>query len=103
VLQVIGWQSDLRAEDPAEYGLPSVEEQPIGDKRAGVIWHTQGSGKSLSMVFYTGKLVLAEAMNNPPSWCSPTATTSTSNSSRPSAIARACSAKRPSKPPTATS
>ncbi len=52
-------------EDPAEYGLPSVAEQPIGDKRAGVIWHTQGSGKSLSMVFYTGKLVLAEAMNNP--------------------------------------
>lgn len=52
-------------EDPAEYGLPSVEEQPIGDKRAGVIWHTQGSGKSLSMVFYTGKLVLTEAMNNP--------------------------------------
>jgi type I restriction enzyme R subunit len=39
----------------------------IDDKkgRAGVIWHTQGSGKSLSMVFYTGKLVLAEAMNNP--------------------------------------
>lgn len=52
-------------EDPAEYGLPSVEEQLIGDRRAGVIWHTQGSGKSLSMVFYTGKLVLAEAMNNP--------------------------------------
>jgi type I restriction enzyme R subunit len=52
-------------EDPAGYGLPSVEEQPAGDKRAGVIWHTQGSGKSLSMVFYTGKLVLTEAMNNP--------------------------------------
>ncbi len=34
-----------------------------GDKRAGVIWHTQGSGKSLSMVFYAGKLVLA--LNNP--------------------------------------
>jgi len=33
--------------------------------RAGVVWHTQGSGKSLSMVFYAGKLVLAEAMNNP--------------------------------------
>ncbi|MEM4258760.1 MAG: type I restriction endonuclease subunit R [Candidatus Thermoplasmatota archaeon] len=28
------------------------------DKKAGVIWHTQGSGKSLIMVFYTGKLVL---------------------------------------------
>lgn len=34
-----------------------------GDKRAGVVWHTQGSGKSLSMVFYTGKLVLA--LDNP--------------------------------------
>jgi len=34
-----------------------------GDRKIGVIWHTQGSGKSLSMVFYTGKLVLE--MNNP--------------------------------------
>jgi type I restriction enzyme, R subunit len=37
----------------------------LGDKRAGVVWHTQGSGKSLSMVFYTGKLVLTHPMNNP--------------------------------------
>ncbi|TDH26787.1 type I restriction endonuclease subunit R [Segetibacter sp. 3557_3] len=37
----------------------------LGDKRAGVIWHTQGSGKSLSMVFYTGKMVVEPAMNNP--------------------------------------
>ncbi len=29
-----------------------------GDRRAGVVWHTQGSGKSLSMVFYAGKVVL---------------------------------------------
>jgi type I restriction enzyme R subunit len=50
-------------ENPAEYGLPSVRQQPRGDKKAGVVWHTQGSGKSLSMVFYTGKIVLA--MNNP--------------------------------------
>jgi len=34
-----------------------------GDRRAGVFWHTQGSGKSLSMVFYTGKTVLG--LNNP--------------------------------------
>lgn len=34
-----------------------------GDRKIGVIWHTQGSGKSLSMVFYTGKLVLE--MHNP--------------------------------------
>jgi type I restriction enzyme R subunit len=36
-----------------------------GDKRAGVVWHTQGSGKSLSMIFYSGKLVLAPQLNNP--------------------------------------
>ena len=36
---------------------------PQGDRRCGVVWHTQGSGKSLSMGFYTGKLVLA--MDNP--------------------------------------
>ncbi len=48
---------------PASYGLPGAEEQPKGDRKAGVVWHTQGSGKSLSMVFYTGKIVLA--MNNP--------------------------------------
>ncbi len=50
-------------ESPESYGLPSVKKQPIGDKKGGVIWHTQGSGKSLSMVFYTGKIVLA--MDNP--------------------------------------
>ncbi len=36
-----------------------------GDHRAGVIWHTQGSGKSLSMVFYAGKLITAPEMQNP--------------------------------------
>jgi type I restriction enzyme R subunit len=50
-------------EKPVNYGLPSVEHQPRGDKKAGVVWHTQGSGKSLSMVFYTGKIVLA--LDNP--------------------------------------
>ena len=34
-----------------------------GDHKIGVVWHTQGSGKSLSMVFYAGKLI--KAMNNP--------------------------------------
>lgn len=36
-----------------------------GSRKAGVIWHTQGSGKSLSMVFYDGKLITAPAMQNP--------------------------------------
>jgi type I restriction enzyme, R subunit len=39
--------------------------RPSGDRRAGVIWHTQGSGKSLSMVFYVGKIVQHPAMENP--------------------------------------
>jgi type I restriction enzyme R subunit len=37
--------------------------QEEGSRKAGVVWHTQGSGKSLSMVFYTGKVVLE--LNNP--------------------------------------
>ena len=53
------------AEDPADYGLPSVKTQNPGDKRAGVIWHTQGSGKSLLMAFYAGQLVRHPAMANP--------------------------------------
>ncbi|MCB1650703.1 MAG: type I restriction endonuclease subunit R [Alphaproteobacteria bacterium] len=36
-----------------------------GDKRAGVIWHTQGSGKSLSMAFYAGKIIQQREMQNP--------------------------------------
>jgi len=36
-----------------------------GDRRAGVIWHTQGSGKSLTAAFYTGRVVAHEAMQNP--------------------------------------
>lgn len=50
-------------EDPESYGLPGVKQQPEGDRKGGVVWHTQGSGKSLSMVFYTGKIVLA--LDNP--------------------------------------
>lgn len=36
-----------------------------GDRKIGVIWHTQGSGKSLSMVFYTGQIVVEPVMKNP--------------------------------------
>lgn len=53
----------LAAEPLLSYGLREVSTQPIGDKKGGVVWHTQGSGKSLSMVFYTGKIVLA--LDNP--------------------------------------
>jgi len=39
--------------------------QAGSDHRVGVVWHTQGSGKSLSMMFYSGKLVLDPALENP--------------------------------------
>ena len=54
---------DIIQESPESYGLPGISKQPVGDRKGGVVWHTQGSGKSLSMVFYTGKIVLA--LDNP--------------------------------------
>ncbi len=64
-LSRIGGETPLSMvmESPESYGVPGVKKQPIGDRKGGVVWHTQGSGKSLSMVFYTGKIVLA--MDNP--------------------------------------
>ncbi len=36
-----------------------------GDRRVGVVWHTQGSGKSLTMAFYAGRVIREPAMENP--------------------------------------
>ncbi len=36
-----------------------------GDRRIGVVWHTQGSGKSLTMAFYAGRMALHPDMGNP--------------------------------------
>lgn len=58
-----GVTNNILEESPESYGVPGVKSQPVGDRKGGVIWHTQGSGKSLSMVFYTGKIVLA--LDNP--------------------------------------
>ena len=38
---------------------------PEGDSKVGVVWHTQGSGKSLTMAFYAGKVIQHSAMQNP--------------------------------------
>jgi type I restriction enzyme, R subunit len=43
--------------------LESTKKARLADKRAGVVWHTQGSGKSLSMLFYTAKIV--QSLDNP--------------------------------------
>jgi type I restriction enzyme R subunit len=37
----------------------------LGDRRVGVVWHTQGSGKSLTMAFYAGRVIREPAMGNP--------------------------------------
>ena len=37
----------------------------LGDKRIGVIWHTQGAGKSLTMAFYAGRIIRESGMGNP--------------------------------------
>lgn len=55
------------AEGPEVEGLyetrrPSGEP---GDRRVGVVWHTQGSGKSLTMAFYAGRIIREPAMGNP--------------------------------------
>ena len=42
-----------------------VAASPKGDRRIGVIWHTQGSGKSLLMAFYAGQIIAHPAMENP--------------------------------------
>jgi len=46
-----------------EEGTTGLACMPDGDRKCVVVWHTQGSGKSLSMVFYTGKLALE--LDNP--------------------------------------
>lgn len=55
---------DVR-QNPEHFGLPVAREHPQGDKRIGVIWHTQGSGKSLLMAFYAGLVVKHPLMENP--------------------------------------
>lgn len=45
--------------------VESTFEATKKDKRVGVVWHTQGSGKSLTMVFYAGKVILSKELENP--------------------------------------
>lgn len=52
-------------EDGACYATHAPKDAKPGDRRIGVVWHTQGSGKSLTMAFYAGRIVLHPAMQNP--------------------------------------
>ncbi len=53
------------AEERGRYESGQKPGGKPGDRRIGVVWHTQGSGKSLTMVFYAGRIVREPAMENP--------------------------------------
>ncbi|APF36705.1 DEAD/DEAH box helicase [Chelatococcus daeguensis] len=53
------------AEEPGHYQSGHPAGGRPGDRRIGVVWHTQGSGKSLTMAFYAGRIIREPAMGNP--------------------------------------
>jgi type I restriction enzyme R subunit len=53
------------SEDLGRWGAGQRPGGDPGDRRVGVVWHTQGSGKSLTMAFYAGRLILHPRMANP--------------------------------------
>lgn len=67
------WASGMgvwgEAHDPKDtegrYWTGRMNDGAAGDRRAGVVWHTQGSGKSLSMLFYAGRIIRNREMQNP--------------------------------------
>jgi len=65
-LRATGIKEKLRVAEPhSGYFSRSMPGGEEGDRRVGVVWHTQGAGKSLTMAFYAGRLVLEPAMENP--------------------------------------
>jgi len=53
------------AEEAGHYESGRKPGGKPGDRRIGVVWHTQGSGKSLTMAFYAGRIIREPAMENP--------------------------------------
>ncbi|MEA3412797.1 MAG: type I restriction endonuclease subunit R [Pseudomonadota bacterium] len=58
-------RTDQVAEAGGRYEAGRKPGGSPGDRRVGVIWHTQGSGKSLTMAFYAGRIIREPAMQNP--------------------------------------
>ena len=56
---------DRTGDIPGRYTAGGKPGGEPGDRRVGVVWHTQGSGKSLSMAFYAGRIILHPGMANP--------------------------------------
>ena len=57
--------AQIVAEERGRYEAGRKPGGEPGDRRIGVIWHTQGSGKSLTMAFYAGRIIREQAMANP--------------------------------------
>ncbi|MFA7369675.1 MAG: type I restriction endonuclease subunit R, partial [Kiritimatiellales bacterium] len=65
-IRASGMTDDRRvSEEPGTYWTGRMHGGKPGDRRAGVVWHTQGSGKSFSMLFYAARVVRHSAMQNP--------------------------------------
>jgi type I restriction enzyme R subunit len=60
-----GVERNVAREAPGSYWTGRMHGGKPGDRRAGVVWHTQGSGKSFSMLFYAARVVRHPAMENP--------------------------------------
>ena len=59
------FRADHLAETGGRYEAGRKPGGEPGDRRVGVVWHTQGSGKSLTMAFYAGRIIREPAMENP--------------------------------------
>ena len=66
-LRAAKWRTALleAREHEGTYFARKPRDSRPGDRRIGVVWHTQGAGKSLTMAFYTGRVILHPEMENP--------------------------------------
>ncbi len=58
-------EAGVLREDPGRYWAGRMHGGKPGDRRAGVVWHTQGSGKSFTMLFFAARVIRESAMQNP--------------------------------------
>ena len=65
-LRASGLTGDVAVqEEQGAYWAGRMSHGKPGDRRAGVVWHTQGSGKSFSMLFYAARVIRLPEMQNP--------------------------------------
>jgi type I restriction enzyme R subunit len=58
-------EGGVMREDHGQYWAGRMHGGKPGDRRAGVVWHTQGSGKSFTMLFFAARVIREPAMKNP--------------------------------------